>query len=119
MNRIRTVLALALLGVLAALVVAPPTSARPAQTKTRITVTMTEYRIVLSKKVVPNGELVFTIFNRGKLVHTFKIGTKVTLGIGPGKTGRLVIVLPKGLYRYTSTLDADAKKGMRGVLRLT
>jgi hypothetical protein len=119
MDRNRIVLALALLGVLAVLVLAPPTSARPAQTKTRITVTMTEYRIVLSKKVAPNGELVFTIFNRGKLVHTFKIGTKVTLGIGPGKTGRLVIVLPKGLYRYTSTLDADAKKGMRGVLKLT
>ena len=120
MSRKRIVLSFALLGVLAVLVIASPTSARPAQTKTRITVTMTDYRIRLSVKSAPAGELVFTIYNRGKRAHTFRIGPKWTLPITPGLTGRLVVViLAKGPQRYWSTLDSDARRGMRGVLKLT
>jgi hypothetical protein len=116
----RIVLSFALLGVLAVLVVAAPTSARPTQTKTRITVTMTDYRIRLSVRSAPAGELVFTIFNRGKRPHTFRIGPKWTLPITPGLTGRLVVViLTKGPERYWSTLDSDVRRGMRGVLKLT
>jgi len=49
MNRMRVMLALALLGLLVVLVVTPSAGARPAQTKTKITVTLTDDRIVLSK----------------------------------------------------------------------
>jgi hypothetical protein len=114
------VVSFAVLAVVAVLVVAAPTNAQPAQTKTRITVTMTDYRILLSTRSAPAGELVFTIFNRGKRPHTFRIGPKQTLPITPGRTGRLVVViLTKGPQRYSSTLDSDARRGMRGVLRLT
>ena len=119
MSRRSIVLTAGVLGILVALAIAAPLGARPAQVKTRITVTETDSRIVLSKKIVPHGELVFTIFNRGKRTHNFKISYRQTLPIGPGKTGRLVIVLAKGLWHYRSTLDSDASRGMRGILRLT
>ena len=120
MSRMRIVLSFALLAVALVLVVAAPAGARPAQTKTRITVTMTDYKIQLSRRSAPAGELVFTIFNRGKRLHNFRLGPKQTSPITLGRTGRLVVViLTKRPQRYWSTLDSDARRGMRGFLRLT
>ena len=116
MNRITLALGVAL----AALVAAAPVTARPsAATATTVTVTMTEFKFALSKKTVPHGTVTFKLVNKGKLGHDFKIATKKSLHIAPGKTGKLVATLAKGKHAYKCTIDGHAAAGMKGVLKVT
>src|SRR5438094_1603814 len=74
--------------VLAAIAAAVAPSRAPAQadTLTRVTVKMTEYRFRLSVNHVPKGTVVFTVLNKGQLPHTFEIQRlqKVTPVVQPG-----------------------------------
>src|SRR2546421_10493395 len=116
MNRI----ALALGVALATLVVAAPIAARPsAATATTVTVTMKEFRFVLSKKTVPHGTVTFKLVNKGKLKHDFKISGKKSKLISPGKSGKLIVTLKKGKLAYVCTVDAHAAAGMKGKLTVT
>jgi plastocyanin len=111
---------IALLAVLATLLVAAPATARPARTSsTTVTVTMTEFKFVLSKRTVPHGKIVFKLVNKGKIAHDFKIALHKSALIGKGKTGKLVVTLAKGLHPYKCTVDSHAKFGMKGVLKVT
>jgi uncharacterized cupredoxin-like copper-binding protein len=111
---------IALLAALAALLVVAPAAARPANTSsTTVTVTMKEFKFVLSKKTVPHGKIVFKLVNRGALAHNFKIGTHKSLLIQPGKTGRLVVTLAAGKHSYKCTVPGHAASGMKGVLKVT
>jgi uncharacterized cupredoxin-like copper-binding protein len=116
MNRI----ALALGVALAALVVAAPIAARPsAATATTVTVTMKEFKFVLSKKTVPHGTVTFKLVNKGKLKHDFKIAGKKSKLISPGKSGKLIVTLKKGKLSYLCTVAGHAAAGMKGKLTVT
>ncbi len=116
MNRITLALGVAL----AALVAAAPIAARPsAATATTVTVTMKEFKFVLSKKTVPHGSVTFKLVNKGKLPHDFKVAGKKSKLIKPGKTGKLIVTLKKGKLAYVCTVDSHAKYGMKGKLTVT
>jgi uncharacterized cupredoxin-like copper-binding protein len=120
MNRIRIILGVVLASGFLALLVAPITSARSTSVKvTTVTVTMKEFKFILSRKTVPHGKIIFKLVNKGALVHDFMIATKKSLHIPPHKTGKLVVTLAKGLHRYKCTIDSHARFGMKGTLKVT
>ena len=117
MSRSRLVLAAAFL-VVAALVLADLGAARPAAAT--VTVTAKEFKFVLSSKSVPKGAVTFTVVNKGKLAHDFKINSKKTPLIQPGKKATLKVTFAKaGSYRYLCTVPGHANFGMKGVLKVT
>jgi uncharacterized cupredoxin-like copper-binding protein len=120
-----------------ALLWALPSVARPAASATTTKVTVTEgkpfeLRYTLSKTSVPKGTVVFTVVDKGKLGHDFKVcsspstgsanackgkGTKV---VPPGKSTTLTIVFPKaGKYEYLCTVAGHAAAGMKGILKVS
>ena len=116
MNRITLALGVAL----AALVAAAPVAARPsASAATTVTVTMKEFKFVLSKKTVPHGSVTFKLVNKGKLPHDFKIGGKKSKLIAGGKSGKLIVTLKKGKLAYICTVSGHASLGMKGKLTVT
>jgi plastocyanin len=100
-----------------ALTVVP--AATPRTTSTTVTVTMKEFKFVLSKTSVPHGTVTFKLVNKGSLQHDFKILTKKSALINAGKTGTLKVTLPKGLLSYKCTVAGHAAYGMKGKLKVT
>lgn len=90
--------------------------ARSGATSTPITVTATEFKFVLSKPTVPAGTtVVFTVINKGKIAHDFKIAGKKTPSIAPGKSAKLTVLLAKkGQAAYICTLPGHVAGGMKG-----
>ena len=116
MKRITLALGVAL----AALVVAAPSTARPtAATATTVTVTMKEFKFVLSKKIVPHGKVTFKLVNKGTIPHDFRIAGKTSKEIKKGKTGFLIVTLRAGKIAYKCTLPGHAVAGMKGKLTVT
>jgi nitrite reductase (NO-forming) len=103
---------LAVVGVLAA----PALGARTHTTATAVTVTATEFHFKLSKTSVPHGTVTFTVVNKGKLAHDFKIGGKKTPLVKPGKTAKLTVTLKAGKAPYTCAVPGHAAAGMKGTL---
>jgi uncharacterized cupredoxin-like copper-binding protein len=103
---------LAVIGVVAA----PAFGARAHATSTAVTVTATEFHFKLSKTSVPHGSVTFTLVNKGKLAHDFKIGGKKTPQIKPGKSAKLTVTLKKGKAAYLCTVPGHAAAGMKGTL---
>ncbi len=103
---------LAVVGVVAA----PAFSARTHATGTAVTVTAMEFHFKLSKTSVPHGSVTFTLVNKGKLGHDFKIGGKKTALVGPGKTAKLTVTLKAGKAAYLCTVPGHAAAGMKGTL---
>jgi uncharacterized cupredoxin-like copper-binding protein len=92
-------------------------SSASAEAVTRVTVKATEFKFTLSKRSVPTGIVIFTIVNKGKIAHDFKIANKRTKVIRPGKSAILrVKFTKKARYRYLCTLPGHAAAGMKGVL---
>jgi uncharacterized cupredoxin-like copper-binding protein len=59
----------------------------------------------------------FTVTNRGKLRHDFKIAGKKTLLIAPAATRTLVVTFSRtGRYPFICTVPSHALAGMRGTL---
>jgi len=83
---------------------------------TKINVTASEFKFVLSKKTVPAGTtVVFTVTNKGKIAHDFKINGKKTPTLKPGKKATLTVkFLRKGTIAYICTLPGHAAGGMKG-----
>ena len=109
-----------LLAAAAALAVVPIAS--PSQSAARATtvkVTAKEFKFTLSKAKVPHGTVVFVVTNRGKLGHDFKIGTKKTPMLKPGKSSTLRVKLAKGGKKYLCTVPGHAAAGMKGTLKVT
>jgi uncharacterized cupredoxin-like copper-binding protein len=116
MKRITLALGVAL----AALVVAAPGTARTnTAAATNVTVTMKEFKFVLSKKTVPHGKVTFKVVNKGALGHDFAIGGKKTKIIGKGKTTTLTVTLGAGSKAYKCTVPGHAAAGMKGKLKVT
>lgn len=83
----------------------------------RVTVTMTEFKFKLSKTRVNTGTVIFTVVNKGKIVHDFKIHGKRTPLIKPGHKATLKVVFKKkGTYAYLCTVPGHAQAGMKGRL---
>ena len=103
---------LAVVGVVAA----PAFGAGTHATGTAVTVTATEFHFKLSKTSVPHGSVTFTVVNKGKLAHDFKIAGKKTALIKPGKSAKLTVTLKKGKSAYLCTVPGHAAAGMKGTL---
>ncbi len=83
----------------------------------RVTVTASEFKFTLSRRSVPAGTVVFTVVNRGKLSHDFRIAGKTTPVLRPGASATLRVTFAKrGRYGYLCTLPGHAKAGMKGIL---
>jgi uncharacterized cupredoxin-like copper-binding protein len=116
MNRITIALATAL----AALVAAAPVAARPTATAaTTVTVTMKEFKFILTKSTVRHGAVTFKLVDRGKLSHDFRIAGKTSKLIKPGKTGLFTVTLNKGKYVYNCPVPGHTAAGMKGKLTVT
>jgi plastocyanin len=117
MNRITLALGVAL----AALVAAAPVAAGPsASTATTVTVTMKEFKFVLSKTRVPHGKVTFKLVNKGSLPHDFKIAGKKSPMVGAKKTKLFTVTLTKkGKIAYICTVPGHAAAGMKGKLTVT
>lgn len=102
----------------AAVALAVPALASPASTgratATSVKVTATEFKFVLSTKSATHGSVTFTVVNKGKLAHDFKIAGKKTALIKPGKSGKLTVTLKAGKYPYSCTVPGHAAAGMKG-----
>ena len=119
MRRIAGVLglaALALAGVFAG-VFLPSGGASPtaADATTRVTVKAFEFRYTFSRRSAPTGTIIFTVQNKGKISHDFKIAGKKTRTLAPGKSQVLrVTITKKGQYAFLCTIFGHAKAGMKG-----
>lgn len=118
-STLAAVLAVALLGALAAGVVAHAS----ATTKT-IKVTEREYRIGLSTRRAAAGSVLFVIKNTGRLTHQFAIAgpglrrPKKSTMIRPGSTVRLKVTLKPGKYSIWCPVPGHAALGMKSSLRV-
>lgn len=103
--------------VLASLVAAAPAMAVPS--KTSVTVTAgkpSEFGFTFSKTSLVGGSVFFSVTNKGKLEHDFKIAGKKTVKLRPGKTTTLMVMLKPGKAAYLCTLPGHAAGGMKGTL---
>jgi uncharacterized cupredoxin-like copper-binding protein len=107
--------ALAIGGVVAGVFVSGG-GASTAATPVKITVAASEFKFVLSKKTVPAGTtVIFTVTNKGKLPHDFKINGKKTPLLKPGKKATLTVKFSKkGAIPYICTVLGHAQGGMKG-----
>lgn len=113
-------LALALLTALVALCYAPVASTKATpQSAATVTVTMKEFKFVLSKRTVPRGAVTFKLVNKGALAHDFKIAGKKSKMVGRGKTVLFRVTLTKGSKPYLCTVPGHAAGGMKGTLKVT
>jgi plastocyanin len=111
---------LAMLVALVALCSAPAASPdATAQQATTVTVTMREFKFVLSKRTVPHGTVTFRLVNKGALPHDFKIAGKKSKLIAGKRSGLFKVVLSKGSKPYICTVPGHAAAGMKGTLRVT
>jgi len=84
---------------------------------TRVTVKATEFKFTLSRRSVPTGTVIFTVVNKGKIAHNFKIGNKRTRVIAPRKSATLRVTFKKkARYLYLCTIPGHAAAGMKGFL---
>jgi uncharacterized cupredoxin-like copper-binding protein len=111
----RLISAAALLAV-PGIVAAPAFGARSHASAAAVTVTATEFKFKLSKLSVPHGTVVFTVVNKGKIQHDFKINGKKTPLIKPGKTTKLTVTFKAGKFKYLCTVPGHASLGMKGTL---
>ena len=83
---------------------------------THVTVTATDSKFTLSRRSAPKGTVIFTVTNKGKTVHDFKIAGKKTPLLSPRHAASLRVTFSKtGRYPYLSTVSGQASAGMKGV----
>lgn len=119
MRRIAAVLgvaALALAGVLAGVFLpSGGATTNAADATTRVTVKASEFKYIFSRRSAPTGTVIFTVINKGKISHDFKINGKKTKTLSPGKTQILKVTFgKKGQYAFVCTLFGHAGAGMKG-----
>ena len=119
MRRSLSLLALGALvvgGIAAGVLVSGGGASTAAVVPKKITVTASEFKFVLSKKTVPAGStVVFTVVNKGKIPHDFKIAGKKTKTLKAGQKTTLKVTFPKkGAIAFICTLPGHAQGGMKG-----
>lgn len=111
----RLTLVVALVG--ASLALALPVVA--ASNATGVTVTAgkpSEFKFTLSKTSVAKGVATFTLTNKGKLPHNFKIAGKATPILKSGKKAAFKVTLKAGKAAFLCTVPGHAAAGMKGTL---
>jgi len=103
--------------VLAGLAV-PAFAARSHGGSTAVTVTASEFKFKFSKLTVSHGAVTFTVVNKGKIPHDFKIAGKKTPMLKPGKSAKLSVTLKAGSFKYLCTVPGHAALGMKGTLKV-
>jgi uncharacterized cupredoxin-like copper-binding protein len=95
---------------------AHPAAPQAANATTHITVAASEFKFVFSKRSIPApGTVIFTVVNKGKISHNFKIGGKKTPNLLSGKSAKLTVKFTKkGHYAYSCTIPGHAGAGMKG-----
>jgi nitrite reductase (NO-forming) len=95
---------------------AHPQAANAANATTNITVVASEFKYVFSKRsIAAPGTVVFTVVNKGKISHDFKIAGKKVPNLLPGKSAKLTVTFTKkGHYAYLCTIPGHAGAGMKG-----
>jgi hypothetical protein len=120
-------LAVALLVALLAaviLVLLPREAPASAPFPTRVQVTSTEFRLTMSRVVVPGGRVRIELVNLGEDPHDLKlhrIGGKYTYTIPetlPGERSTKVLRLIRGRYRVWCAVAGHRDWGMRATLRV-
>jgi uncharacterized cupredoxin-like copper-binding protein len=97
----------------------PAAPAGDAVVVARVAVKMTDYEFALSKTAVPHGLVLFSVTNKGEVVHDFKIAGKKTPTYTGGTGGVLRVTFKKaGRYAYLCTIPGHAEAGMKGILRV-
>jgi uncharacterized cupredoxin-like copper-binding protein len=100
-----------------AVILLVPATAGAQRAATRVTVTASDFKYVLSKQVVPKGAATFVVKNVGAVPHDFKIAGKRTAMLAPGASATLNVTFAKGgKFPYVCTLAGHAEAGMKGVL---
>jgi uncharacterized cupredoxin-like copper-binding protein len=94
----------------------PALAARTHAQSTAVAVTASEFKFKLSKTSVPAGSVTFTVTNKGKIPHDFKIAGKKTTLLKPGKSAKLTVTLKKGKSAYLCSVAGHAALGMKGTL---
>lgn len=92
---------------------------KPKPKPTLITVRASEFKFVLSKRVLTKpGTVTFTVKNVGKEAHNFVVLSgvnKATPLIKPKHSAKLTVVFKKkGSYTYECTVGEHAEEGMLG-----
>jgi uncharacterized cupredoxin-like copper-binding protein len=106
--------------VVALLLVATPAGTTRAAARTTVTVEMTGFEFVLSRRSVPHGVVAFQLVNEGGIPHEFTIEGKSSEMVLPGRRATFVIKFRKpGRYPYLCEFPGHAHAGMKGVLRVT
>ena len=94
----------------------PALAARSHAHATAVTVTASEFKFKLSKTAVPAGSVTFSVTNKGKIPHDFKINGKKTPLLKPGKSAKLTVTLSAGKLAYLCTVPGHSAAGMKGTL---
>lgn len=82
---------------------------------TRVAVTATDSKFKLSKRNARTGTVIFTVSNKGKVSHDFKIAGHKTPLLEPGHATTLRVSFSRaGRYPYLSTVRGQASAGMKG-----
>ena len=69
---------------------------------THVTVTATDSKFTLSRRSVPMGTVIFTVTNKGKVSHDFKIAGKKTPLLAPGRSATLRVTFSRRAGTPTS-----------------
>jgi uncharacterized cupredoxin-like copper-binding protein/cytochrome c551/c552 len=115
--RLLTLVAVAVAGLAAGVLVSGGGATTAAVVPKKITVTASEFKFVLSKKTLPAGStVIFTVVNKGKISHDFKIAGKKTKTLKAGQKTTLKVTLPKkkGAIAFLCTVPGHAQSGMKG-----
>jgi len=111
---------------------AGPVASNAGKTATVTAGKPSEFAFKLSTKTVRLGTVVFTVTNRGAIVHDFKVCTtpknnsiantcngKGSRKLSPGQSVKLRVTFKKkGSYQYLCTVTGHAAAGMKGLLRV-
>jgi plastocyanin len=76
-----------------------------------------EFAFTLSKSSGLPGLVTFKVTNRGTLAHAFAVAGAATKILRPGQSALLTVSFEKpGAYEYSSSVQGQAAKGMKGRL---
>jgi uncharacterized cupredoxin-like copper-binding protein len=85
--------------------------------KTRVTVTESEYKIVVAPAKLKSGTFAFVVHNRGKLTHALEISgpglkTVKVPAIAPGASRTVTVKLGGGTFKLWCPIPGHASLGM-------
>jgi plastocyanin len=90
-----------------------------------VSVTLTEWKLKLSRDTVGAGSVTFRVNNTGSVGHTFYVlgegVAKGTRDIGPKQSATLSVTLKPGTYEVYCSMSDESHKlaGMKGTLVVT